>query len=69
MLAVHLPYGFLAIKSQDVTAARPQFGKPGHEVDLLYLACLAALVLGGAGPFAADGFRHDARRSISPDHA
>jgi hypothetical protein len=38
-----------------VTAAGAQFGPPGYEVDLLYLACLAALVMGGSGPFAIDG--------------
>jgi putative oxidoreductase len=55
IFTVHLPYGFTAIKLQDVTAEGPQFGKPGYEVDLLYLACLVALVLGGSGPFAVDG--------------
>jgi putative oxidoreductase len=54
MFTVHLPYGFSAIKLQEVTADGPQFGKPGYEVDLLYLACLAALVLIGSGPFAVD---------------
>jgi putative oxidoreductase len=52
MFTVHLPYGFSAIKLQAVTAAGAQFGPPGYEVDLLYLACLAALVLGGPGPVA-----------------
>ena len=55
MFTVHLPYGFSAIKLQAVTAAGPQFGPPGYEVDLLYLACLVALVLGGPGPLAIDG--------------
>jgi putative oxidoreductase len=55
MFTVHLPYGFLAIKLQEVTDAGAQFGKPGYEVDLLYLACLATLVLGGSGPLAVDG--------------
>ena len=55
MFTVHLPYGFSAIKLQAVTAAGAQFGPPGYEVDLLYLACLAALVLGGPGPLAIDG--------------
>jgi putative oxidoreductase len=50
MFTVHLPYGFSSIKLQGVTAAGAQFGPPGFETDLLYLACLAALVLGGAGP-------------------
>jgi putative oxidoreductase len=52
MFTVHLPYGFSSIKLVGVTAAGVQFGPPGYEVNLLYLACLAALVLGGSGPFA-----------------
>ena len=52
MFTVHLPYGFSSIKLQAVTAAGAQFGPPGYETDLLYLACLAALVLGGSGPLA-----------------
>jgi putative oxidoreductase len=55
MFTVHLPYGFSSIKLKAVTAAGAQFGPPGYEVDLLYLACLAALVLGGPGPLAIDG--------------
>src|SRR6201993_4326395 len=55
MFTVHLPYGFSSIKLQAVTAAGAQFGPPAYEVNLLYLACLAALVLGGSGPFAIDG--------------
>src|SRR5437763_7596239 len=50
IVTVHLPYGFSSIKLQAVTAARATFGPPGFETDLLYLACLAALVLGGSGP-------------------
>ncbi len=55
MFTVHLPYGFSSIKLEAVTAAGPQLGPPGYEVNLLYLACLAALVLGGPGPLAIDG--------------
>src|ERR1700756_1745673 len=55
MLTVHLPYGFSSIKLLSVTAGRAQFGPPGYELDLLYLACLAALVFGGSGPLAIDG--------------
>ena len=54
MLTVHLPYGFSSIKLLTVTAAGAQFGPPGFETDLLYLACLTALVLGGSGPLAID---------------
>ena len=53
---VHLPYGFSSIKLIAVTAAGAQFGPVGYECNLLYLACLAALVLGGPGPLALDGF-------------
>jgi len=54
-VTVHLPYGFSSIKLLSVTATGAQFGPPGYELDLLYLACLAALVLGGSGPLAIDG--------------
>ena len=52
MLTVHLPYGFSSIKLLSVMSGRAQFGPPGYELDLLYIACLAALVLGGSGPLA-----------------
>jgi putative oxidoreductase len=54
LFKVHLPYGFSSIKLISVTAAGAQFGPPGYEVNLLYLACLATLVLGGSGPLAVD---------------
>jgi putative oxidoreductase len=55
VIKVHLPYGFSSIKLIGVTATGAKFGPPGYEVNLLYIACLAALVLGGSGPFAVDG--------------
>ena len=64
MFKVHFPYGFSSIKLIAVTAAGAKFGPPGYEVNLLYIACLAALVMGGSGPFAVDGLirrRGDAR--------
>ena len=54
-VTVHLPYGFSSIKLVSVTDGRAQFGQPGYETDLLYLAGLAALALGGSGPLAVDG--------------
>lgn len=51
IFTVHLPYGFSSIKLMAVTAAGAQFGPPGYECDLLYLACLAALVCTGPGLF------------------
>jgi len=56
MFSVHLRYGFSSIKLQAITANGAQFGPPGYEVDLLYLACLLALVIGGAGPWAVDNW-------------
>ncbi|HXS75480.1 MAG TPA: DoxX family protein [Terracidiphilus sp.] len=54
MFRVHLQFGFSSIKLVSASFGRPQFGPPGYECDLLYLACLAALVLGGPGPLAAN---------------
>jgi putative oxidoreductase len=56
MLTVHLPYGFSTIKLLSVTSGRAQFGPPGYELNLVYLACLAALVIGGSGPLAIDNY-------------
>jgi putative oxidoreductase len=67
IFTVHWPYGFSSIKLQEVTAAGAHFGQPGYECDLLYLACLATLVLGGAGPWSIDGLI--ARRRRRPPHA
>ena len=56
IFTVHLPYGFSSIKLLSVNSGRAQFGQPGYECDLLYLACLATLVLAGSGPLAIDGY-------------
>lgn len=57
IFTVHLHYGFASIKLVGVTSAGVQFGKPGYETGLLYLACLVALLLAGPGPFAVDNLR------------
>ena len=64
MFTVHLPYGFSSIKLISVTAAGPQFDPPGYECDLVYLACLAALVMTGPGPFAMDRITGEAIRKF-----
>lgn len=53
-ITVHWPYGFSSIKLQSIIDGRAQFGQPGYETDLLYLVCLVALAVGGAGPYAVD---------------
>jgi putative oxidoreductase len=57
IFTVHLPYGFSSIKLMAVTADGAQFGKPGYECNLLYLACLATLVMAGPGPLAIDNYK------------
>jgi putative oxidoreductase len=57
MFSVHWRYGFSSIKLLAVTPAGVKFGPPGYECDLLYLACLVALVLAGSGPFSIDEAR------------
>jgi putative oxidoreductase len=54
IFTVHLPYGFSSIRLVAVTATGARFGPVGYETNLLYLACLACLVLGGSGPLAID---------------
>jgi putative oxidoreductase len=54
IFTVHLPNGFSSIKLVSVDAAGAHFGQPGYETDLLYLAALVALVIGGSGPLALD---------------
>jgi putative oxidoreductase len=56
IVTVHLPNGFSSIKLLSVDAAGAHFGQPGYETDLLYLAGLTALVLGGAGRWSVDGW-------------
>ena len=54
MFTVHLPYGFSSITLRRMTATGPEFGTPGYEVNLLYIAGLLTLVLGGTGGFSVD---------------
>ncbi|MBV9885199.1 MAG: DoxX family protein [Acidobacteria bacterium] len=56
MFTVHLPYGFPSIKLIGASAGRAQFGPPGYECVLLYLACLVALVFAGSGPMGVDDY-------------
>ena len=55
IFTVHLPNGFSSIKLQSVDAMGAHFGPPGYETDLLYIACILALMLCGAGPLSVDG--------------
>lgn len=57
MVKVHLPNGFSWMNVTGMTEQGPTFGIPGAELSLLYLAILAALVIGGAGPLSVDARR------------
>jgi putative oxidoreductase len=54
IVTVHLPYGFSSIKLLSYANGRAQFGPPGYECDLLYIACIVALVLMGPSPWSVD---------------
>src|SRR5438309_11323347 len=54
IFTVHLSYGFSSVKLIAITATEPQFGPPSYECDLLYLACMAAMVLSDSARRAID---------------
>lgn len=56
IFTVHLPNGFSSIKLMSYDAMGAHFGQPGYETDLLYIAGLLALCIGGAGPLSLDGY-------------
>lgn len=57
MFTVNIHYGFSAVKTIGLTPEGPQFGPPGYEINLLYIAGLIVLILGGAGPLSIDCLR------------
>lgn len=54
MFTVHLPNGFNFIHITGMTESGPQFGMPGYEVNLLYIAGLLALFLRGPSHWSVD---------------
>lgn len=65
MFTVHLPNGFNFMNITGMTPeGMPTFGMPGYEVNLLYIAGLLALVLGGAGALSVDEMRKG--RAVPP---
>jgi len=69
MFTVHLPYGFSSIKLKAVVDGRAQFGPPGYECDLLYVACILALVFLRPGPWSIDSYRLRARNVCALDES
>jgi putative oxidoreductase len=64
IFTVHLPNGFSSIKLLSYDATGAHFGQPGYETNLLYIAGLLALCIGGAGPLSLDGYL-TARRAVT----
>jgi putative oxidoreductase len=54
MFKVHFAQGFNFMHVTGMTPQGMQFGMPGYEVNLLYIAMLLALVLSGAGKWSVD---------------
>jgi putative oxidoreductase len=57
IFTVHLPYGFSLIKLLGVNNGRAQFGPPGYECDLLYIACIVRIGLMSLSLLSVDRYR------------
>lgn len=59
MIGIHWKFGFSSVNTIGLTQSGPQFGPPGYEINLLYMAGIVAIVLGGgAGAWSVDRWRH-----------
>lgn len=56
LFSVHLQYGFSSIRLKAITAAGAVFGPIGYEMNLLYIAGLLTLALGGSGALSVDHY-------------
>jgi putative oxidoreductase len=56
MFTVHLHYGFSSVNTIGVGPSGPILGPPGYEINLLYVAALVVLALGGPSPWSVDGW-------------
>lgn len=66
MVGVHLQYGFSSIKLKAITAGGAEFGPPGVELNLLYIAALLALAWSGPTVWSLDGWRSARRSRLRP---
>lgn len=68
MFTVHLPNGFNFVNIISMGKQGPVFGMPGAEVNLLYIAGLLTLAIGGAGAWSAPRAAKagSSRRSYEP---
>lgn len=68
LFTIHLPYGFFSVKLVQVSESGTKFGPVGYEIILLYLASLATLAVGGAGPLSVDHWRSRRAQSRPTAH-
>ena len=61
MFTIHVHYGFSAVNTVGLTPAGPQFGPPGYEINLLYIAILIALAVSRPTALSIDAVRHAER--------
>jgi putative oxidoreductase len=54
ILLVHLPQGFSNLQVKGMSDQGPILGMPGYELNLVYIAGLLALFIGGPGPLSVD---------------
>jgi putative oxidoreductase len=77
LFTVHLPHGFAFVQVIGQGASGPIYGLPGGEVNLLYIAALLALLIGGPGPLSVEAWRRERRHpevrrplpAAQPQHA
>jgi len=62
MFTIHIHFGFSAVNTIGVTAAGPQFGPPGYEINLIYIATLIALACSKPTPLSVDALLADSRQ-------
>jgi putative oxidoreductase len=63
MITVHLPNGFSSVRLLAVTPKGAQFGPVGYELNLLYVAGLLTLAIGGAGTCSYDRYIVQAKQA------
>lgn len=66
MFSVHFQYGFSSIRLKAVTASGAEFGPIGYEMNLLYIAGLLTLAMGGAGRWSVDRYLSARGQSARP---
>ena len=65
MFTVHFQYGFSSIRLKAVSASGAEFGPIGYELNVLYIAALLTLALGGSGRPSVDHYMRTRRRAAN----